>query len=172
MHTNAVIITSLLIEVNLMCKPTLPVAQVECKISKSAMLIRERVSANDYPHKDIASKLGAAEYTHQRYQSHRNYLDDNFAFVSEILKDASFYHSRDPEMFFMATQRPSWESAPEWANFLTGSLDGFWSWHEVRPTYHNREMFRPCGRMKSVDTGMKNTLWSNSIFERPVLVIA
>ena len=162
MYMSSVIITLLLTEVNLMCKPTLSASQVECNISKIAQQVLERVSAVDYPHQAITNKL--------LHSSKRDCLDNDLVFTSQILNNPNVYFDLDPELFFMVTQRPSWESAPEWANFLTGSLDGFWSWHEKRPTFNNREMYRPCGRMKSVDTGMKNALWLGKIFERPVLV--
>lgn len=147
-----------------MCKTTLSASEVECNISKIAKLVRERVSAVDYPHRSIANKL--------LHSSKRDCLDNDLVLTSQILNNPNIYFDLDPELFFMVTQRPSWESAPEWANFLTGSLDGFWSWHEKRPTFNNREMYRPCGLMKSVDTGMMNALWLGHIFERPALVTA
>lgn len=147
-----------------MCKPTLSVTEVECSISKIAKMVRDRVSATDYPHQTIKNKL--------IHSSKRDCLDNDFVFTSEILNNPKKYFDLDPELFFMVTQRPSWDDAPYWANFLTGSIDGFWSWHEKRPTFHNSDMYRPCGLMKSVDTGMKNGLWVGNIFERPVQVEA
>lgn len=138
------------------------VNKFEEKLSKVAHLVRERVSAPEYPHKKITVKL--------MHSANRDGFDNDFVLTSEILKNPDMYYELDPELFFMVTQRPSWETAPEWANFLTGSKDGFWCWHEKRPTFQAFDMFNPVARMKTIDTGLKNAFWRRGIFERPVKV--
>ena len=31
------------------------------------------------------------------------------------------------------SKKPSWDLAPEWANFLAQDRDGAWVWYEMRP---------------------------------------
>lgn len=138
------------------------VNKFESNLSNVAGMVRERVSAPDYPHEKITAKL--------MYRSKRDGLDNDFVFTSEILKNPDMYYELDPELFFMVTQRPRWETAPEWANFLTGSKDGFWCWHEKKPTFRAFDMFNPIARMKTIDTGLQNAFWSRDIFERPVKI--
>lgn len=142
-----------------MISPTTSVTKFESKINAVAKLARERVLAADYPHKEITKKL--------TYNLNRADFQNDFKFTAELLKNQSLCYSLDPELFFMVVQRPSWDEAPEWANFLTGSKDGFWCWHEHKPTFRAFDMFNPVGRMKSIDTGLNNAMWGHDIFERP-----
>jgi hypothetical protein len=32
-------------------------------------------------------------------------------------------------------KKPSWEKAPEWANWVAMDIDGSWSWYEEKPKY-------------------------------------
>jgi hypothetical protein len=32
------------------------------------------------------------------------------------------------------TDRPSWDDAPAWANYLTKDANNYWQWHEDYPT--------------------------------------
>lgn len=141
-----------------MSMPNRSVSKVEDNISKIVAAIRERINAPGYAYPMITEKLNLKAFS------------NDLALLSDILKNPDPYFSRDAELFYMAVARPSWAEAPEWANFLTGSKDGFWSWHEKKPTFRAFDMFNPVARMKSIDTGLNNAMWSRDIFERPVKV--
>ena len=59
------------------------------------------------------------------------------------------------------TQKPSWENAPEWANFLAMDITGDWFWYEFEPELTPDSFITYCGyielaKRKSVD--WKSTL--------------
>ncbi len=35
----------------------------------------------------------------------------------------------------LAMNKPNWEDAPEWANFVSQDHDNTWWWYETKPTY-------------------------------------
>ena len=131
------------------------VSKFENDITKIVLAIRERINAPGYAYQMIAEKLNQKSYS------------NNLSFLSEILKNVDVYFRQDSELFYMAVARPNWDQAPDWANFLTGSKDGFWCWHEKKPTFRAFNMFNPVARMKSIDTGLSNAMWGGEIFERP-----
>lgn len=143
-----------------MSNPTISMSKVEDDISKIVASIRERINVPGYAYPAITEKLNLKAYS------------ADLAFLSEILKHSEVYFNRDSDLFYMAVARPSWEKAPEWANFLTGSKDGFWCWHEKKPIFQAFDMFNPVARMKSIDTGLSNPMWGREIFERPTKVDA
>ena len=41
----------------------------------------------------------------------------------------------DCEIVTLAAAKPSWDDAPEWANWLAMDIDGAWWWHNSKPVY-------------------------------------
>ena len=60
--------------------------------------------------------------------------------------------------------KPSWEDAPEWANYLTQNYDGSWVWWEKEP-YKSKETYAWSGGGKNSDVVVINH-WKKTIEKR------
>lgn len=60
--------------------------------------------------------------------------------------------------------KPSWDDAPEWANYLAMDADGKWYWFELRPVMC-ASTYDWGGRF--ANAGYSDTKWSNTLEQRP-----
>ena len=67
--------------------------------------------------------------------------------------------------------KPEWNTAPEWAQYLTQDRDGTWTWWENKPEYDDGDWDVKSGRVKILPvTENKFLTWTvadNSLEERP-----
>lgn len=61
--------------------------------------------------------------------------------------------------------KPSWNDAPEWAQWLAKDADEMWYWHEKQPyKSYERGEWKSAGRSKMIEDGID---WWNSCEARP-----
>jgi hypothetical protein len=60
--------------------------------------------------------------------------------------------------------KPSWNDAPEWANYLAMDEDGLWCWHEEKPDKKKDCFWESGGKMELV---REKIYWGDSLEERP-----
>jgi len=64
--------------------------------------------------------------------------------------------------------KPSWDDAPEWANWLAQDEDGSWWWYEDKPKL-NLDIWWGCDRMMPVFGKKEFTPnWRETLEQRPV----
>ena len=73
------------------------------------------------------------------------------------------------------SNKPSWDSAPEWANWLACDSDSPWYWYEEKPlksinypnswTNHPPTKFNPCDVYADASWAEEN--WNTSVEQRP-----
>ena len=59
--------------------------------------------------------------------------------------------------------KPSWDDAPEWANFLAMDADGEWCWHEKKPNAGDGLWIPGLGKWKVV----KVPAWEETLEAKP-----
>ena len=63
--------------------------------------------------------------------------------------------------------KPSWESAPDWANWLAMDEDGTWFWYETKPLVaEGSDSFSAEG--KCLEVTETNRGWEDSVEKRPL----
>ena len=64
---------------------------------------------------------------------------------------------------------PSWDGAPEWANWMAQNLNGFWEWYEDKPTPNDEydHWSHELRGMNAHISGPRNTKWRNTLHSRP-----
>jgi hypothetical protein len=68
----------------------------------------------------------------------------------------------------MSINKPKWENAPEWANYLARDYVGEWWWYEISPHKGMWEWDITTGRAKEAgDVKGKLGLWFNTLERRP-----
>lgn len=64
--------------------------------------------------------------------------------------------------------KPSWNDAPEWANYLVINRDGGWSWFESKPSYLVKAGLWFCDKGQSISAIATDEITpACSIEERP-----
>lgn len=61
--------------------------------------------------------------------------------------------------------KPTWENAPAWANWLAMDRDGYWFWYENEP-YPKGGSFRSHGRISMAQTNERAS-WASTKEGRP-----
>ena len=69
-------------------------------------------------------------------------------------------------LYFTGTP-PSWDDAPEWANYLTQDLDGEFFWGETTPFAGIVSWGSGRGRLLWCGSGLHNPNWKHAIEPRP-----
>ena len=62
--------------------------------------------------------------------------------------------------------KPSWDDAPEWANYLAMDSDGEWYWFEKEPLIHDC-VWMPSGGGEILYSGIDGSSWDRSLEPRP-----
>lgn len=63
--------------------------------------------------------------------------------------------------------KPSWSSAPHWANFLAMDEDGKWAWFEREPKQYNGSV-SGCGMWNDLTGGRVQVMgWRDTMEGRP-----
>ena len=78
--------------------------------------------------------------------------------LAYLLKEVEYVNIDHPVLAGLILGKPS--NPPAWANFLTGSYHGFWTWHELQPVLSKGLKHSSDGQASSIDTGIKNPIWS------------
>lgn len=63
--------------------------------------------------------------------------------------------------------KPSWESAPDWANWLAMDSNGVWFWYENEPHIEDKTRFLAEGKCLEVPAYADG--WQNSVEKRPAV---
>lgn len=63
--------------------------------------------------------------------------------------------------------KPSWNDAPEWANYLAQDYDGTWVWYEYRPKPIEESNYFSCWKGKFLKVSSDNTDWKKTLEKRP-----
>ena len=61
--------------------------------------------------------------------------------------------------------KPSWDDAPEWANFLAMDSSGKWYWYENKPHEAGDKFFSPEGIFEPAKPNYSG--WRETLEERP-----
>ena len=62
--------------------------------------------------------------------------------------------------------KPSWEEAPEWANYLACSEEGVWSWFEKEPSISYNMGYYYAEHGGEWEDVITNTDWTDSLENR------
>jgi hypothetical protein len=54
--------------------------------------------------------------------------------------------------------KPSWDFAPEWANYTAKDDDGLWWWYEDQPVYYGGRWYADSGKTQSAGSDEKLSL--------------
>lgn len=63
--------------------------------------------------------------------------------------------------------KPSWEDAPEWANWLAMDSNGEWHWYEGKPATGKREWLANKDKWYVQPAKSKSYQWRDTLEERP-----
>ena len=76
------------------------------------------------------------------------------------------------------TNKPSWDNAPEWANWLAMDFNGIWYWYESRPgmSYHingiwitkDSDIFQTASRPNNMNSLLSEVDWRSTLERRPM----
>lgn len=66
--------------------------------------------------------------------------------------------------------KPSWNDAPEWAQWLAQDKNGYWFWYEIKPTvstFKQQWVINKPRRFEVAGKGACETEWQNTLEQRP-----
>ena len=94
-----------------------------------------------------------------------------FALAGESASEANSGFTDRTDKFpptLMGEIAPSWNDAPEWAQWLAKSINGVWVWFEKRPRpFADKYWLFSGGKTKDYFMGKKTTNWRNTLQQRP-----
>jgi hypothetical protein len=63
--------------------------------------------------------------------------------------------------------KPKWEDAPEWANYLAQDADGRWHWYKSEPISTSDEEWYSNSQWEQADTKIFSQNWDKTLEARP-----
>ena len=85
------------------------------------------------------------------------------------LKAEALSEEQAQEPSHVISDIPSWDGAPDWANWMGQNLNGFWEWYEDKPT-PNEEYNHWSHELRGMNahiSGPRNTKWRKTLNARP-----
>lgn len=104
----------------------------------------------------MAGKRGAKDYRQDLQEA-----------VDSILREIDMQTPAEPEKRATGDSGPSWDDAPEWAQWLAQDCDGEWFWYGGKPQCDDEIWFGGGNACDFAVTGEKNPNWRNTLQQRP-----
>lgn len=102
-----------------------------------------------------------------RFVGEKLIAGDLDAGATEVVADRKGWLQRRTELI----NRPSWNDAPQWAQWLAQDEDGEWWWHQEEPELsHEEGCFDSGGRLESICAGIDDIAghdWRDTLEPRP-----
>lgn len=106
-----------------------------------------------------------------------SYLNEPYLFVKDY-GNLLLTHSNGEEVFRTHphdeikvdfSNKPSWEDAPEWAQWLAQDKSGCWFWHESKPMAAKDRQWDSAETFGGFNKGIPNPNWRDTLEQRPQL---
>ena len=96
-------------------------------------------------------------------------IDDGCAIFHEHNKNCATWYSKDQWLSRRAElqNKPGWDDAPEWAEFISQSASGAWYWHEFAPCIGTSVYFSVKGKYTMPNAGEVLGDWRDTLEKRP-----
>ena len=131
-------------------------------MNESTLVPREEMSDLDWLARNVHVWREGANYVCV------NHTDGGYVF-HEHNRNCAIWFTKDQWLSRRAElqNKPSWNDAPEWAEFLSQSISGVWHYHEFKPDNGTRGYFSVKGKYMNQCSGEVLGDWRDTLEKRP-----
>lgn len=97
----------------------------------------------------------------------KDYRQDLHEAVQAIQREMDMQTATGEEKRATVDSAPSWNDAPEWAQWLAQSSNGWWYWFAQRPAAMKTVWAFDGGKIERFVMGAENPYWQSTLEQRP-----